>query len=90
MNEWISVKDKLPDEEEDVLLLVREIEFYGKHQEKRKVYRWVFTGWHVDGEWATTYCHGHRKLAEESKEDPKFTYKVTHWKPLPAPPENET
>ena len=33
--EWISVKDRLPDEEQDVLLLIREIEFYGRHLEKK-------------------------------------------------------
>ncbi len=89
MNEWISVKDRLPDEDDDVLLLVRETEFYGKHQEKRKVYRWIFTGWRIDGEWATTYCHGHKMLDEESKTSPNFVYAVTHWMPLPAPPEEE-
>ncbi|MCI8620245.1 MAG: DUF551 domain-containing protein [Oscillospiraceae bacterium] len=89
MSEWISVKDRLPDEDDDVLLLVRETEFYGKHQEKRKVYRWIFTGWRIDGEWATTYCHGHKMLDEESKTSPNFVYAVTHWMPLPAPPEEE-
>lgn len=39
MAEWISVEERLPNEEEDVLVLVREVEHYGKHLEKRKVYR---------------------------------------------------
>ena len=34
--EWISVKDRLPSEEEDVLVLVRNIEHYGRHNEKKK------------------------------------------------------
>lgn len=30
-NMWVSVKDKRPREETDVLVLVREIEYFGKH-----------------------------------------------------------
>ena len=63
--EWISVKDRLPDEEQDVLLLIREIEFYGRHLEKRHVYHSVYIGWCIDGEWATTYCYGHKYISEE-------------------------
>lgn len=84
---WISVKDRLPDEEEDVLLLVREVEYYGRYGgEKENVYRDVFTGWRIDDEWATTYCHGHRKLEEESEHYPNCEHAVTHWMPLPEPP----
>lgn len=82
-NRWISVKDKLPDEEEDVLLLVREVEHYGRHAEKRNVYHWVFTGWHVDDEWATTYCHGYKRIKEENKKSTYCEHTVTHWMPLP-------
>lgn len=89
MNNWISVKDRLPNEEEDVILLVREVEYYGRHREKRKVYHWVFTGWCVDGEWATTYCHGHRMIDDENKENPKCVHTITHWMPLPEPPKGE-
>lgn len=32
--DWISVKDRLPDEEKDVLLLVREVERYGRRGKK--------------------------------------------------------
>lgn len=87
---WVSVNERLPSEEIDVLLLVRETEYYGKHGEKRHVYRWVFSGWNIDGEWATTYCHGHKKLSNQAEEDPKIEYKVTHWMPLPDPPEEVT
>lgn len=87
---WVSVNERLPSEEIDVLLLVRETEYYGKHGEKRHVYRWVFSGWNIDGEWATTYCHGHKMLSNQAEEDPKIEYKVTHWMPLPDPPEEVT
>lgn len=51
---------------------------------------WVFSGWNIDGEWATTYCHGHKMLSNQAEEDPKIEYKVTHWMPLPDPPEEVT
>ena len=85
--EWISVKDRLPDEEQDVLLLIREIEFYGRHLEKRKVWHWIHTGWYIDGEWATTYCFGHKYISEEVNGMCELT--VTHWMPLPELPKED-
>lgn len=87
---WVSVNERLPSEEIDVLLLVRETEYYGKHGEKRHVSRWVFSRRNIDGEWATTYCHGHKKLSNQAEEAQKIEYKVTHWMPLPDPPEEVT
>ena len=89
MNEWISVKERLPNEEDDVLILVREIEHYGRHHEKRNVYHWQFVGWHVDEKWATTYCHGFRYIDDENEKEPRCEHEVTHWMPLPEPPEEE-
>lgn len=87
MSEWISVKERLPNEEDDVLILVREIEHYGRHHEKRKVYYWQFVGWRVDEKWATTYCHGFRYIDDENKKEPRCEHEVTYWMPLPEPPE---
>ena len=84
--EWVSVKDRLPKEEDDVLVLIREIEHYGRHKEKRNVYHWIFTGWFIDGVWATTYCHGYKKIETENEEYPNCEHTVTHWMPLPEPP----
>lgn len=86
-SKWISVKDRLPNEEDDVLILVREIEHYGRHHEKRKVYYWQFVGWRVDEKWATTYCHGFRYIDDENEKEPRCEHEVTHWMPLPEPPE---
>lgn len=86
-SEWISVKDRLPDEEQDVLILIREIEFYGRHKEKRKVWHWIHTGWYIDGEWATTYCFGHKYISEEVNDMCELA--VTHWMPLPEIPINK-
>ena len=36
MGEWISVKDRLPEDDQEVILCTREIETYGRHCEKRK------------------------------------------------------
>lgn len=85
-SEWISVKDRLPNEEDDVLILVREIEHYGRHHEKRKVYYWQFVGWRVDEKWATTYCHDFRYIDDENEKEPRCEHEVTHWMPLPEPP----
>ncbi len=87
MSEWISVKERLPNEEDDVLILIREIEHYGRHHEKRKVYYWQFVGWRVDEKWATTYCHGFRYIDDENEKEPRCEHEVTHWMPLPEPPE---
>ncbi len=86
---WISVKERLPNEEDDVLILVREIEHYGRHHEKRKVYYWQFVGWRVDEKWATTYCHGFRYIDDENEKEPRCEHEVTHWMPLPKPPEED-
>lgn len=90
MSEWISVKDRLPDEEEDVIVLIREIEHYGRHKEKRKVYHWIYTGWCIDGEWATTYCHGFQKISSENEKYPDCEHTVTHWMPFPKLPQEES
>lgn len=36
MGEWISVKDRFPEEEQEVLLYTEEIETYGRHCERKK------------------------------------------------------
>ena len=86
---WISVEDRLPNDEDDVLILVREVEHYGMCKEKTKVYHWIFTGWHIDGAWATTYCHGHKRVEDENKEYPDCEHTVTHWMPLPELPKEK-
>ncbi len=86
MNDWISVKDQLPDEEDEVLLLLRQVEHYGKHNEKRKIYRDVYRGYCIDGDWYTSYCHGYRTIEEEAEQYPNEEYEVTHWMPLPKLP----
>lgn len=83
---WISVKDKLPDEEEEVLLLVREVEHYGRHAKKGTCIVGVFTGWRADDEWATTYCNGYKRIQEENEKSTYCEHTVTHWMPLPEPP----
>lgn len=66
-NEWISVKDRLPESQADVLVVA----FW--HE------RWqTMMGWHSDmgKKWRVITPHGEREPGG-----------VTHWMPLPAPPD---
>ena len=86
-DKWVSVKDRLPDEEEDVLILIKETEYYGKHRDRKKIYYWMFVGWHIDGKWATTYCFGYNYLDNAIEElYGTSALEVTHWRPLPHLP----
>lgn len=42
---WISVKDKLPEDDQEVILCTRETETYGKHREKKKIYKNIYIGY---------------------------------------------
>ena len=46
-------------------------------------------GWRVDDEWATTYCHGYRRIQEENEKSTYCEHTVTHWMPLPPPPKED-
>lgn len=67
MTEWISVKDRLPDTFDDVLVYSNDciISIAWRETEKRKN---GIVGWHWN-----SYCK-------------RLGY-VTHWMPLPEPPE---
>lgn len=82
---WISVEERLPEEMEDVLILVKETEFYGVYKEFSKSYFCQYVG-QYDGEWYTVYCHGHRYIADTAKQPNADKLEVTHWMPLPEPP----
>lgn len=89
VQEWISVKDRLPDPEQDVILCTREIETYGKHHEKKKIYRNIYMGYFDGNEWLTIYCYGCEYIFRMNKKYPNETSEVTHWMPLPEPPKGE-
>lgn len=82
---WISVEEKLPEELEDVLILVKETEFYGVNNEFSKSYLYQYVG-QYDGEWYTVYCHGHRYINDTAKQPNADRLEVTHWMPLPPGP----
>lgn len=86
---WISVKDRLPDGEDPVLIFVKETEHYGLHKEKRKVYYCQYLAYWDGDEWLTTWCNGCRKISDTAKEPYADDYEVTHWMPLPEPPKEE-
>lgn len=88
--QWISVKDRLPEnEEDDVLIYCRETEHYGLHKEKRKAYHAIYKGAYDGDRWYTNWCHGCKYIEDVNAEwlDEEIT--VTHWMPLPEPPKEE-
>jgi hypothetical protein len=66
MNEWISVKNKLPDKEGECLV------FSPSWKQKTKIL--IFAS-HIKGSRMRFWWNGCE------------TIKVTHWQPLPEPPE---
>ena len=83
---WISVEERLPGDLEEVLILVKETEFYGQYKEFSKSYFCQYIGCVDDGEWFTVWCHGHRYIKDTAKEPYADKFEVTHWMPLPEPP----
>ncbi len=86
MSEWISVKDRLPEPDQGVLVFTITIETYGKHKEKKKIYRNIYYGYHDGEEWLTSYCHGCEYIYKINEKFPEEFIEVTHWMPLPEPP----
>lgn len=86
MTEWISVKDKMPEPEQEVILCTRETETYGRHHEKKKIYRNIYAGYFDGYEWLTNYCYGCEYIFRMNEKYPNETIEVTHWMPLPEPP----
>ena len=89
VQEWIPVDDRLPDPDQDVILCTREIETYGKHHEKKKIYRNIYMGYFDGDEWLTSYCHGCEYIFRMNEKYPNETIGVTHWMPLPDTPKGE-
>lgn len=81
---WISVKDKLPEDDQEVILCTRETETYGKHREKKKIYKNIYIGYFDGYEWLTSYCHGCEYIFRMNEKYPNETIEVTHWMPLPS------
>lgn len=76
--EWISVKDRLPPNQQEVLFL-----YSDKNGSE------ILTGWYDEdnGEWACTIIGFFRDVTEKAYDDAYFKKnKVTHWMTLPLPP----
>ena len=89
VQKWISVKDRLPEPEQEVILCTREIETYGRHNEKKKIYRNIYMGYFDGYEWLTFYCHGCEYIFRMNEKFQNETIEVTHWMPSPEPPKEE-
>jgi len=76
MIEWISVNDDLPEDTEDVLI----VEDFGFMVE-------VFVGWREDGEWLSLSF-----VEDDDGGNAQLhpTELITHWMPLPEPPQGWT
>ena len=89
VQEWISVEDRLPEPEQNVILCTSEIETYGRHSEKKEIYRNIYMGYFDGDEWLTSYCHGCEYIFRMNEKYPNETIEVTHWMPLPQLPKGE-
>ena len=89
VQKWISVKDRLPEPDQEVILCTREIETYGRHNEKKKIYRNIYMGYFDGYEWLTFYCHGCEYIFRMNEKFQNETIEVTHWMPSPEPPKEE-
>lgn len=86
---WTSVEEALPEDLEEVLILVKETEFYGQYKELSKSYFCQYIGCVDDGDWFTVWCHGHRYIKDTAKEPYADRLEVTHWMELPQPPKED-
>jgi hypothetical protein len=74
MNEWISVERTLPNPNVDVLLVHV---LRGSASE-------IFLGWQACGRWFESHFY-----CSESASHPIESDQITHWMPLPEPPNGE-
>ena len=84
--DYTDVKDRFPDDEQDVLIFTETVETYGKHKERKKIYHNIFYGYCDSGTWLTSYCHGCEYIEKMNEKFPDEHITVTHWMPLPDPP----
>ena len=77
--EWISVKDRLPDDEQEVLVIAHgwdgRLVYVGSHKRVEAQKSWLTGITNKSSEWS---LWGWSYLKEPM---------VTHWMPLPEPPE---
>lgn len=88
MSEWISVKDKLPDDDQDVLLATETVGTYGRDETMENKRRSVCFGYCDCGDWVVNrYDCGGEYIREINERYQWMVVTVTHWMPLPELPE---
>lgn len=82
---WISVKDKLPDDEQVILLSVK-TKRYDTYLKRFVENSWIFSGSKIEDDWEIDTLEDTQYLSNVIKNNPDKTYEVTHWVPYPNDP----
>lgn len=83
-NEWISVKDKLPEPKEKSVHCILENGVQHIVHYCDDIDEWIAGGWEN-----CTYCGGRSKVRFIRRKERSDTFNIefaTHWMPMPAPP----
>lgn len=85
INSWIPVEEQLPEENAEVLLFTI---LQGVEKPAERPQRIHYVGYYESGSWLVhLYSFEYKRvMAEDLKSCPWI--KVTHWMPLPEPPNN--